>query len=140
MFSDPAQREKIPDPNALATFTASRLDWRTLDKPDHRARHALICRLLRIRHSEIVPRLKGVAGNSGVAAVNEAQAIDLRWRLGDGTQLTMIANLGDTPCKVPFEPDGRVLFETEAGIAAQAAATALPGWSVAVLIDDTASQ
>jgi len=139
VFSDPAQREKIPDPNALATFTASRLDWRALDEPHHRARHALISRLLRIRHSEIVPRLKGVAGNSGTFAAYEAQAIDVRWRLGDGTRLTMIANLGDTPCKVPFEPGGRVLFETEAGIAAQAAA-ALPGWSVAVLIDDTVSQ
>ena len=138
VFSDPAQRERIPDPNALATFTASRLDWRVLDEPHHRARHSLINRLLRIRHRQIVPRLGGVAGNSGMAMTYEEQTICVRWRLGDGAQLTLIANLGDTPCKAPFESGGRVLYESEEGIAARAATAALPGWSVAVLIDDTA--
>ena len=140
VFSDPAQRERIPDPNALATFTASRPDWRLLDQQHHRARHALIKRLLRIRHSEIVPRLKGTAGNNGVAMTYGERTFDVRWHLGDGARLTLLANLGDAPCKADFEPDGSVLFETETGIAARAATVALPGWSVAVLIDDLAKQ
>lgn len=140
VFSDPAQREKIPDPNALATFTASRLNWRALDEPQHRARYALISRLLRIRHDEIVPRLEGIAGNAGTATTHKEQTLGVHWRLGDGARLSLIANLGDAACEAPFEVSGRVLFETEPGIAARAATVPLPGWAVAVLLDDAPVQ
>ena len=34
-FSDPAARERIPDPQAAATFTRSRLDWSETDREPH---------------------------------------------------------------------------------------------------------
>ena len=92
--------------------------------------------MLRIRHSEIVPRLKGVAGNSGVAAVNEAQAIDLRWRLGDGTQLTMIANLGDTPINIDCPGGGSVVFAM-AGAIQSLDQEKLKPWSVLFYTDES---
>jgi hypothetical protein len=52
----------------------------------------------------------------------------------------MLANLGDDACAAPWVPVGRVLFETEAGLAARAGRAALPGWSVAVALDDGAAE
>ncbi|MDX1422193.1 MAG: malto-oligosyltrehalose trehalohydrolase [Kiloniellales bacterium] len=138
-FADPALRERIPDPNAPATFAASRLDWAALDRPEGRRRHELVGELLAIRRREIVPRLAGIAGNAGTWALEGERAIGVAWRLGDGARLTMIANLGDDACAAPFAPAGRVLFETEAGLAAGAGRAALPGWSVAVTLDDGAA-
>ena len=96
-FADTEQREKIPDPNALATFEASRPDWRLLDDPHHRARHALVSRLLDIRRTEIVPRLYGMTGNAGTAITEDRRALAVHWRLGDGARMSLLANLSDTP-------------------------------------------
>lgn len=139
-FADTKQREKIPDPNALATFEASRLDWQRREHPEHRARHALFSRLLEIRRKEIVPRLKGAKGNAGTATTEDHRALVVRWRLANNVEMSVLANLSDTPCAAPLAPAGRVLFETHAGLAENAATKPLPGWSVAVLLDDAPTQ
>jgi malto-oligosyltrehalose trehalohydrolase len=139
-FADPVQREKIPDPNALETFAMSCLDWDVLDQPRQRARHELICDLLQIRHAEIVPRLRGIAGNAGVATTHRAQTLDVRWRLADGAELLMVANVGETPCEAPFAVTGRVLFELPQGLVQVTPSRTLPGWSVAVAIKDSPDQ
>ena len=36
-FSDPSARERIPDPQAEATFAASRLNWHEREQGEHRA-------------------------------------------------------------------------------------------------------
>jgi maltooligosyltrehalose trehalohydrolase len=94
-FSDPAARERIPDPNAEATFGASRAqpgpdadEWRTLYR-----------RLLAIRHAEIVPHLAG-ARAIGAEAIGEV-AVVARWRLADDRVLTIAINLGDTAVAFP---------------------------------------
>lgn len=135
-FADEANRKKIPDPNAESTFTASQLDWSRLKSPQGRERHALVSRLLRIRRKEIVPRLKGIGGHSGTASIGAGHAIGLDWRLGDGATLSLIANLGDDPGAPPAKPEGRLLYESAAGIARGAASGPLPGWSVAALLKD----
>ena len=132
-FADPAARERIPDPNAESTFRASRLDWTALDRPEARARRDLVRRLLAIRHAEIVPRLANIAGAAGRSEQPAPDVVAVRWRLGDGSYLHLTANLGESAAPVPAALRGRVLFETERGLAQ---ASALPGWSVAVTLED----
>jgi uncharacterized membrane protein len=53
--------------------------------------------------------------------------------------MSLLANLSDTPCDAPVAATGRVLFETQAGVAENAATGPLPGWAVAVLLEDAAT-
>lgn len=88
-FGDPATRERIPDPNATATFEAS---IPHADPKAGEAREALYRHLIRLRRREIMPRLDG-AHSLGANAVGPA-AVVARWRLGDGAVLTIACNLG----------------------------------------------
>ncbi|MEJ0028584.1 MAG: malto-oligosyltrehalose trehalohydrolase [Rhizomicrobium sp.] len=95
-FRDPAQRARIPDPNAPETFARSRprldggAEWRALYKE-----------LLALRRAHIVPRLKDCIAEG--ADVVGPKAVLASWRLGDGTRLTILANLGreDVSCSLP---------------------------------------
>lgn len=94
-FADPEARERIPDPNARSTFDQSHPE----PGPDAAEWRALYRELLALRHSHIVPRLKGTK-SLGAEAIGEA-AVVARWRLGDGATLTITLNLGDTPVAFP---------------------------------------
>ena len=85
-FSDPAARTRIPDPNALATFEASRPAagdgaWRAMHE-----------RLLAVRRDAIVPRLVGATA-IGAEVLGEG-AVLARWRMSDGATLVIAVNLG----------------------------------------------
>jgi hypothetical protein len=64
----------------------------------------------------------------------------VRWRLADGAELLMVANVGETPCEAPFAVTGRVLFELPQGLVQVTPSRTLPGWSVAVAIKDSPDQ
>jgi len=89
-FADETARAKIPDPNAASTFEASR--W-TADAADADDWRALIARLLEIRRTRIIPRLKGCRSINAI--VLDEKAVQARWRLADGTTLTIATNLGE---------------------------------------------
>ncbi|MFB4390299.1 MULTISPECIES: malto-oligosyltrehalose trehalohydrolase [unclassified Pseudomonas] len=90
-FNDPAQRARIPDPNAYETFEASRpgaedvlAGW-----------HGLYQQLLQLRQRYITPHLPG-AQALGCEVLGE-QALTARWRLGDGSELRIDLNLAPHP-------------------------------------------
>jgi malto-oligosyltrehalose trehalohydrolase len=59
-FADPAVRDRIPDPNDVATFERSKLNWSEAASEGH-ADHLRYCReLLAVRRDVIMPRLAGV--------------------------------------------------------------------------------
>lgn len=95
-FSDPKARESIPDPNAPKTFARSRLDWRELMLPAHRARRALYKKLLALRRTHIVPRLLGLPP-SGSYIAHQRSGLEVHWTLGDGALLHLSANFSDAP-------------------------------------------
>jgi maltooligosyltrehalose trehalohydrolase len=104
-FADPEQRAKIPDPNALATFEAS--------KPTPGGARAFYRDLLALRHARIVPGL-GDARSMGAEAIGD-KAVVARWRLANAT-LTIALNLGEEPIEIAT-PEAPVLHQEGAGIA-----------------------
>jgi maltooligosyltrehalose trehalohydrolase len=102
-FGDPEKRERIPDPNAAETFAAS------VPQPESTERFALYQRLIAFRMKEIVPRLLGTV-SLGAQAIGP-KAVLARWKMGDGSRLSIVTNLGTE--SVSFEtPAGRMLFAT----------------------------
>ncbi len=99
LFADESARERIPDPNALASFTASKLRWEERDAPGHRDRLALIQRLLALRAQWLVPRLAQARG--GTPQRVEGDVMRLEWTLADGAIWRVVANLGQAAAVVP---------------------------------------
>ncbi len=129
-FADAAARERIPDPNAEATFRASVVDWSAVRLPPHAERLALVRRLLRLRHRDIVPRLAGASGETGFET-SGGHLLEAWWRLGDGARLCLQANLGAAPAQVAGAPPGRLLYTNHGGFAAAGGlGDNLPPWTV----------
>ncbi|MDO9225291.1 MAG: malto-oligosyltrehalose trehalohydrolase [Pseudomonadota bacterium] len=129
-FADPAARERIPDPNAVATFEACVLDWGSIEQAPHQAVLDLHRRLLARRKQWIAPRLAGMGNGDPKLTLLSERALDLRWRLGDGSLLTLQANFAeDVVATSPAA--GELLFATANLDAALLAAGQLPPWSVA---------
>ncbi len=96
-FADPAQRERIPDPNAPETFERSRPDFANTHAAEW---NDFYRNLIRLRRELIVPRLKGACAER--AEVLGEGAVLARWRLGDGASLTLATNLGSQPAAGDF--------------------------------------
>ncbi|MCK9814902.1 malto-oligosyltrehalose trehalohydrolase [Pseudomonas chlororaphis] len=126
-FADPEQRGRIPDPNALATFQASRP--RASEDPTGATR-ALYRNLLAIRRQVLVPRLPG-ARSLGAEVLAEG-AVSARWCLGDGSLLRIDLNLSAHKVALDAPDDGELLFETPAQAAALMQQGSLPAYSAVV--------
>jgi maltooligosyltrehalose trehalohydrolase len=107
-FSEPAQRERIPDPNALQTFLASKSDPQLRDQPEHAVWQDFYRQLLHLRRLEIVPRLPGSQA-LGVSILSD-KALCARWRLGDGQVLCIELNLAADPLPSPSAAGPRRLL------------------------------
>jgi maltooligosyltrehalose trehalohydrolase len=106
-FADPAARERIPDPEAAATFEASTLRWAERDEGAHAARRSLIAALLRLRHEHLVPRLAGVRGGGRHRCIGDAFRVE--WTLGDGSLWRLDANFGAAPLLVEGLTEGETI-------------------------------
>ena len=102
-FQDEARRAQIPDPNAPATYEASR------PEPSYPAHAQWVAALLALRREHIVPGIPGCR-SAGASALAPG-AVAASWTLGTGQTLTILLNLGDQT--VAAEPSGRAtLFST----------------------------
>jgi maltooligosyltrehalose trehalohydrolase len=72
-FADPESRNRIPDPQAMSTFAACRLDWRERDQGEHRATLDLYKTLLHLRRTH--PALGADDARAGNAVAVDAGAI-----------------------------------------------------------------
>lgn len=107
-FADPELCTKIPDPNDRATFERSKLDWDVKETYGGSARLEMVRRLLDIRSREVAPRLAGMSGNSAESETPGSRGVSVRWRLGDGADLRVLANLGGHPFEATIP--GRELY------------------------------
>ena len=87
-FSDIKSRESIPDPQAAATFEASRLLWEERNREPHASIRRLYRSLLALRKSQPALRASGCSDNLLIDAYNE-EALILR-REAPGVQAVLV--------------------------------------------------
>jgi maltooligosyltrehalose trehalohydrolase len=121
-FREPEARQRIPDPTAEATFTASRLDWAERERAPHAAWLARYRHLLALRRERIAPHLAAIAPGGRYARLGPA-AIEVEWRLGDDARLILLANFATKPVPLAAAPPlSCLLYSSAAPPAAQLAA------------------
>ncbi|MGZ5176702.1 MAG: malto-oligosyltrehalose trehalohydrolase [Burkholderiales bacterium] len=99
----------IPDPNHPHTFERSKLDWLSLERPEHRQWLELYGKLLALRREHVVPRLRGMQGNSGRYSVISDSTLQAAWQLGDGSSLSTVLNLSSQKQTAHGSPSGELL-------------------------------
>jgi maltooligosyltrehalose trehalohydrolase len=129
-----AHPERIPDPNAEATFAASRLDWSGHDTDEGRARLALHRDLLAARRTHIVPRLAAMRGMSGTAERLGPRAIAATWTMGDA-RYRLAVNFGDALDLPASTEPATLVWESAPGTAAAIARGSFPARSLAATLD-----
>ncbi len=128
-FADPAQRERIPDPNDAATFGAS------VPQPDPKhaaSRRALYRRLIAIRMREIAPHIERARATDAMPL--GSAGVEARWRLGERGLLTLAVNLGAAPVALT-PPAGHLLFAIPDAAGGRAAAGEVPAHSCVAFLD-----
>jgi maltooligosyltrehalose trehalohydrolase len=126
-----SEERPIPDPNSPNTFARSTLDWREAERAKGARQLALVRHLLALRRSAIVPRLAAIAGNSGRYETEGEAALWVCWELGDGSRLTLVANLAPCPADdLDWALEGDMLHGEPEGWAATGRIRSLPAWSM----------
>lgn len=116
IFSRLPPGQTLPNPMDPTTFTSARLDWSDLHRPEHRARHDLVRRLLEVRRTQIAPRLPGRSSAPIPAQDHGNGSISVSWQLGDGSHLHLLANLGEQPVPLPQQrPAGMPIWGVQSG-------------------------
>lgn len=105
-FTDPRQREQIPDPNAETTFDTSRLHHKEVLA----GWHGLYQQLLDLRRRHIIPHLPGTRA-LGTDVLGD-KALTARWRLGDGHVLRIDLNLDTQAQPVQLPPLAQRLYDS----------------------------
>jgi 1,4-alpha-glucan branching enzyme len=107
-FADPAQRERIPDPQDERTFLAAKLCWEDRAQPEHAAWLRWYQRLLAVRRAHVVPLLREILEAGDWRAMGDG-AVFVCWSCARGRELHLAANLSDEAHEFPYD-DGRVLW------------------------------
>ncbi len=123
-FAEQEARSAIPDPNAETTFLGSCLDWNERASEQGRSWLEFYVGLLKLRHSVLVPRLADLPGGSARYRLWGETGLSVEWRLGDGSDWTLIANLADRPVGVPPAIVGEVVYRSR-----PAGGEGMPPWS-----------
>ncbi len=113
-FRSPEAKARIPDPNDLATFLASKLDWACLEQESHREWLTFYRELLTCRREKIVPQIKGIVPGLAQYDVLGPSAVHVRWGLAQCGSLELITNLGQNSTFLRNKPDGKLIYTTEA--------------------------
>ncbi|SIQ96885.1 maltooligosyl trehalose hydrolase [Rhizobium sp. RU20A] len=98
-----------PVPTVPETFEAAKLDWEERLSGDHADHLSLYKRLIALRRSTVIPRLPGITGKAEGERL-AGKVIRVTWRLGDGSRLTVTANLDDVDGVPIAAPAGRSLW------------------------------
>jgi malto-oligosyltrehalose trehalohydrolase len=128
-FADPAARERIADPNDVATFSRSKLNWSERAQPPHRDWLALYQTLLALRRQHLLPWL--AEARSGRFSVEGAHLLRVQWPLGAARSWHLLANLSDAAWPQAVSSPGELVYDSVPG----AAPAARPPWSVQVTLE-----
>lgn len=129
-FSDPAQRESIPDPNAPSAFETSRLNWSALDQSHHQDWLSFYRQMLILRSEHLTPRLSAACKLKASYKIRGDRGLIVDWKFPDDASLTLTANLGPTPLRGIDSARGTVLYASEVVSVDALKQSNLPAWSV----------
>jgi malto-oligosyltrehalose trehalohydrolase len=104
-FQDESARERIPNPQAEATFRSSKLDWTHTEQPEAAAALNWYRELLAVRRRHIVPLLPSLTGGGEFKPLGAA-AVQVQWRTTKDAQLTLVANLKSEAAALPLDEGG----------------------------------
>jgi malto-oligosyltrehalose trehalohydrolase len=133
---DVANPAAIPDPQATATFTRSKLDWKSSTLPEHASWLERYRELLRIRRDVVIPMLGKLDPQRSGFAITGPRSLAAHWSTDDGARLLLFANLGGAPDGGPALPPGKLVYTT-GNTAAEALAAP---WSTTWLLIDEGSE
>jgi maltooligosyltrehalose trehalohydrolase len=108
-FSDPAARERVPDPQAPATFERSRLDWAERGAPGHAEVLALYTRLLalRLEHpalgASLEPRARAVAPDEDTILLHRGEGFWIVARLRGEGMVDLAHAAGEPPGRAGWD-------------------------------------
>jgi maltooligosyltrehalose trehalohydrolase len=114
----------VPDPQAPATYAASKLDWTELALPEHRRVLDWYRALVQLRRSEAALRSAEFP-----SVESDSAGRWLRFRRGP---LLVVANTSAAELTLPLAPEGALLLGSP-GVVVSATALRLPGWGVGIL-------
>lgn len=107
-FAEPAQRARIPDPNAEATFRRSKLDWAQRRRDGHAQWWAHYQHLLALRREHLLPWLP--AARSGQYTLAAPECLHLRWPLGPARHWHLRVNLSASAVPLLEPLPGQVVY------------------------------
>jgi maltooligosyltrehalose trehalohydrolase len=140
-FANDDELSRIPDPQDVATFERSRLQWGEIDEEPHRGMLELYRAVLAIRREEL--RFDATSDREFEAMAKDEETIVLQHRLKDGRALAVIARLGGAePASfadlLPPAPAGRqwkvLLCSEESRFGGDGQTSSLPGAGAVVVI------
>jgi maltooligosyltrehalose trehalohydrolase len=134
-FADARAREAIPDPNAEATFLASRLDWREAESAQGRENLERCRRWLELRRRHVLPFARDAAG--GRWQVHGERVLRVAWSGRGGRALHLLANLSPRTAAGVTAPSGERVFATDGLALAPGTSGELPPFGVALFVEVT---
>jgi malto-oligosyltrehalose trehalohydrolase len=111
-FQDPNQRERIPDPQAVETFNAAKLDWPQIEEEVHSQWLGWYKKILKVRKELIVPHVAQMTGDAGMYEVLGVGAVVVHfWNSSGDRQLMLAANLSDNSTDGFPPADGQTVWQ-----------------------------
>jgi malto-oligosyltrehalose trehalohydrolase len=111
-FQDPSQRERIPDPQAIETFNAAKLDWHQIEEEVHSQWLDWYTKILKVRRELIVTHVAQMTGDAGMYEVLGVGALVVRfWNSSGDRQLMLAANLSDNSTDGFPEASGQTVWQ-----------------------------
>ncbi|PLX50007.1 MAG: malto-oligosyltrehalose trehalohydrolase [Desulfobulbaceae bacterium] len=134
-FSSPQNRSNIPDPNAAATFSESKLAWQQAWNEENHAFLSFYKKLLELRRRHIVPRLGTIVHGQATFTVLAEQTLQAWWPLADQARLTLIFNFaGQAAATAPYASH-TVIYRESGEAAATWLPTEIPAKSIIWLVE-----
>ena len=95
---------QIPNPEAMSTFTSSKLNWEEMSEAKQEDILEWTARLIHIRRNSIALN----DGDRGHLKVTFSE--EKKWLRMDRTRVTIVANLGPEPCRLTVGDDYEILL------------------------------
>ena len=89
---------------------ASKLNWHSLDNPEHRDWLQFYTGLLACRREHIIPRIDDIKTGSATFDILDEKIVSVRWPFVRGGALKLFVNFSDQEISITEGLNGRILY------------------------------